>query len=71
MNTEKELFELREFFGGGIENPREKRGGVENTESERDEALFAKVKADMVRRIFGNASAKARDEAATPPNTND
>ena len=70
MNTEKELFELREFFGESIEDSREERGGVENAASERDEALFAKVKADMVRRIFGNAPAKARDEAATPPTTN-
>ena len=35
--------------------------------AERNEALFAKVKAEMVKRIFGNAPAKARNEAATPP----
>ena len=71
MNAEKEFFALNEFIGESIEDHCEECGGVENTASERDEALFARVKADMVRRIFGNASAKARDEAATPPTTND
>ena len=67
----KQPFTLEEFFGESIEDSREERGGVENAASERDEALFAKVKADMVRRIFGNAPTKARDEAATPPTTKD
>ena len=71
MNAEKEFFALNEVIGESIECPREECGGVENTASERDEALFAKVKADMVRRIFGNAPAKARNEAAMPPTTND
>ncbi len=66
----KQPFTLDEFFGESIEDSSEERGGVENAASERDEALFAKVKADMVRRIFGNAPAKTRDEAATPPTTN-
>ena len=71
MNTQKQLPGLNEIFGESIEDSREERGGLENTASERDEALFAKVKADMVRRIFGNAPAKARNEAAMPPTTND
>ena len=71
MNTEKLLFAPDECVNEIIEDPREERGGIENTARGRNEALFAKVKANMIKRIFGNEPAKARTEAAMAPNTND
>lgn len=64
MNTDDPLFAPDEFSNEVIEDPREERGCIESTAKGRNEALFAKVKASMIKRIFGNAPAKARNEAA-------
>ena len=66
MNREETLFAPDEFSNEVIEDPREERGGIESTVKGRNEALFSKVKANMIKRIFGNAPAKARNEAAMP-----
>ena len=60
MNTEEPLFAPDEFSNEVIEDPREERGGIESTAKGRNEALFAKVKANMIKRIFDNADAADR-----------